>query len=129
MNNIEVNNIDRRGIILTDNVNLDFLKSLSPRYNEDFCKFVVNKSLNKVAVGMDIHAQTDINNGDEENIFGGNIFFDDGHIEYESTLNIYHNLKSKFFKKNRKINPNPRIITDPELIAIINSCLLSWVEL
>jgi hypothetical protein len=127
--NLQDRNVDRRGIVLTDNVNLEFLKSLTPRYNSEFCKFVVNTALNKVAVGMDIHAQTDINNGDEENIFGGNIFFEDGHIVYESTLNIYHNMRSQFFKKNRRENPNPRIITDPDLILIINNCLLSWVKL
>ena len=74
---------------------------------------------------MNIHAQIEINNWYEENIFVGNIFFDDVHIEYESTLNIHHNLKSKYFKKHKKENPNPSKIKDPKLIQIINSCLLS----
>ena len=120
---------DRRGIILTDNVDLSFLKSITPRYNEDFCKFVIHKEQNKVCLGMDIHAQCDLNNGEEEELFGGNIFFDDGHIEYEPTLNVYHNKKSVFFKEHRREYPNPRIIMDPELIETINACLVEWVSI
>ena len=120
---------DRRGIVLTDNVDLDFLKAIKPRYNEDFCKFTIHKAQNRVCVGMDIHAQCDLNNGEEAEIYGGNIFFEDGHIEYESTLNIYHNIRSKFYKTHRKEYPNPRIILDPELIEEINACLLAWISL
>ena len=122
-------NTDRRGILLTDNVDMDFLKRIDPRYNEDYCKFTIHKALNKVCVGMDIHAQCEINNGEEEELYGGNIFFDDGHIEYESTLNIYHNMRSKYYKSNRKTYPNPRIIMDPGLIELINACLLDWIRI
>ena len=128
MNNLD-NITDRRGIVLEDNVDLEFLKRIEPRFNDEFCKFVVNRQTNKVCVGMDIHAQCPINEGDPQYVFGGNIFFEDGHIVYESTLNIHHNMRSEYFKKHRKENPNPRIIEDPELIAMIYSCLSAWVIL
>ena len=44
---------DRRGMILTDNVDLHFLASIEPRYSEDFCKFVIHKAQNKVCVGAE----------------------------------------------------------------------------
>ena len=128
MNQVNTNT-DRRGIILTDNVNMEYLKEITPRYSEDFCKFVVNTELNQVCVGMDIHAQCDIVQGDGSAVYGGNIFFEDGHIIYESTLNIRHNLKSSYFKRNRKENNNPRIIQDPDIIQIINAVLFAWIEL
>ena len=129
MNNVDVSNISRRGIILTDNVDLSLLKDIKPRYNNDFCKFVINKSLNKVAVGMDVHAESELCNGDDDNIYGGNIFFDNAEIIYESTVNIKHNLQSEYYKQHLKESPNPRIINDPEIISIINSVLLEWIKL
>lgn len=73
----QMNNcIDRRGIILTDNINMDFIKSIEPRYNEEFCKFVIDKERNKVCIGMDIHAQCDLNNGEEmQNLYGGDLIW------------------------------------------------------
>ena len=117
-----------RGIILTDNVNLEWLRELTPMFHPNFVKFVINKENNKVAVGMNVHkdAQILLGANSEENIYGGNIFLKDGSIVYESTLNVDKNIKSKWFKKHPG---NPRIITDPELIAEINSVLLAWVEL
>ena len=125
MNNLSTET-DSYGILLTDNVDLNWIKSITPKYHNEFSKFIVDTKTNKVVVGMDIHADGTHFTGYEnmDAIFGGNIYFDDGHIVYESTLNIDKNLKAK--------SPNfedPRIILDKDLIELINSTLLSWVIL
>ena len=116
-------NISDRGIILTDNADMEFLKSVLPRYHAKYVKFVVNVETNQVCVGMDVHANCLLNKGDESYLYGGNIFFEDANIIYESTLNITKNLKT------RKFSGNPRIITDAELIAMIEAVLLAWIKL
>ena len=144
-----------RGIILDDNVDMEWLKSITPRLNKEFCKFVINKETNKIAVGMYNHADACSLLGDSENnyanLYGGNIYFKDGSIVYQSTLNVRHNLElnEKKDKKESKIgflklvikknnnnsnNNNSddismRIITDNGLISIINSVLYSWIKL
>ena len=112
--------------MLTDNVDLEWLKGITPKYHNEFCKFIVDTKANKVIVGMDIHADGTHFTGYEnmDYIFGGNIYFNDGHVVYESTLNIDKNLKAT--------NPNfedPRITVDKDLIEQINSTLLRWVIL
>ncbi len=120
------NEVSPRGIVLTDNVNMDWLKKLTPRYHPNFVKFVVNAETNTVCVGMDVHKDAQPLLADSEKpLYGGNIFFD-GHIEYESTLNVDKNIRTAWFRKNPG---NPRIINDPELIEIINAVLMAWVEL
>ena len=125
MNNLSAET-DSYGILLTDNVDLSWIKSITPKYHNEFCKFIVDTKANKVVVGMDIHADGTHFTGYEnmDAIFGGNIYFNDGHIVYESTLNIDKNLSSQ--------KPNfddPRIILDNDLIETINGTLLSWVIL
>ena len=124
--NSQSTNTNSYGILLTDNVDLSWVQSVTPQYHKQFCKFIVDTKANKVVLGMDVHADGTHYTGYEniDYIYGGNIFFNDGHIVYESTLNIDKNLNSK--------NPNfddPRIIIDSELIEMINATLLSWVKL
>ncbi len=125
MNNLD-NTTQSCGILLTDNVDMSWIKGISPRYHNDFAKFIVDTVANKVVIGMDIHADGTHFTGYKniERIYGGNIFFEDEHIVYESTLNIEKNLQLK--------NPNvsdPRIIVDESLIERINATLFSWVIL
>jgi hypothetical protein len=129
--------VDVRGMVLTENVDLNWLNNLEPRFYPDFVKFVVDKATNRVAVGMDIHASAKAFFGnDETNLYGGNIYRD-GSIIYESTLNIDKNLEinrskqsfwSKLLKKGNA-SGNPRIITDKATIAMINATLFSWIKL
>lgn len=116
---------DSNGILLTDTVNLEWLTSIEPRYYQDYCKFVVNTDTQKCVVGEDIHAYAERYLGTDESVlYGGNIFFDDGYVVYESTLNIPKNIQSKFFQEH---GGDARIIKDPLLIDKINSVLLNWV--
>ncbi len=137
MNNMETIVHDQRGIILTDNVDLNWINSLTPRYHKEYVKFVVDMKNNKVVIGMDVHADAEaILDCGMEDLYGGNIY-PDGHIVYQSTLNVDKNVgpveKKKgifdfLFKKDSKPF-NPRIITDKETIAYINTVLLEWVIL
>ena len=71
--------------------------------------------------------------------YGGNIY-SDGHIVYQSTLNVEKNLKIYANKKKRtgilglfgraeKVPDNMRIIIDKETIAYINTVLFAWIEI
>ena len=42
MNQMSNKVTDQRGIILTDNVDLDWINSLTPRFHSDYVKFVVD---------------------------------------------------------------------------------------
>ena len=53
MNQIDPIVDDQRGLILTDNVDLDWLNSLSPRFHSDYVKFVVDTATNRVVIGME----------------------------------------------------------------------------
>lgn len=122
MNNLDTE-VGKLGVILTDNVNLEWLKNLSPRHFDDYVKFVVNPQTNQVCVGMQVHRNCSEQMGPEEELLGGNIFFDDGHIEYESTLNVKRNLDAG------KWGDTPRVITDENLIQQVDNVLKAWVVL
>ena len=139
MNQIDNVVKDQRGIILTDNVDLEWINSLTPRYHKEYVKFVVDMQNNKVVIGMDVHADAEMLLGTSvDYLYGGNIF-QDGHIVYQSTLNVdknirlQHETKQKgpfgFLTKNKQRSDNMRIITDKETIAYINTVLLEWVKL
>ena len=119
---------DNRGIVLNSIVNLEFLKKLEPQYFTDYIKFVVDLKTKEVAIGMQLHA-SNLLTGEPDNHRGGNIFFDDGHIEYSSTLNQKSNLILRKNKKHKDYHVNPRIITDQEIINDINLILFRFVQL
>ena len=59
--------------------------------------------------------------GDKDDLIGGNIFFNDGHVVWESTLNI---------NKGKEHDPNNRrIVVDEESIEQFNQTLKAWVNL
>ena len=123
MNNLS-NNTEPRGILLTDNVNREWLNGITPVYFEDFIKFIVNKESNEVVVGMEVHKNgvALMNNANPKNVLGGNLYPDNS-IIYSSTLNVFHNAKLE--NPNRD---NMRVILDPNLQDLINSILFSWVK-
>ena len=119
---------DNRGIVLINIVDLDFFKRLEPQYFTEYIKFVVDLETKKVAVGMQLHA-SNLLSGNPENYRGGNIFFEDGHIEYESTLNQKINISIRKNKKDKDFHVNPRIITNQDIINEINLVLFELVKL
>lgn len=115
---------DHRGILLTDNVDMDWLKSIEPRYFPDFVKFTIDRAKNQVCVGMEVHKNCCLcDDGNTNDIYGGNIYFEDGRIVYSSTLNIEKNMKAGQRPENM------RIIEDPAMIELIDSVLKAWVIL
>ncbi len=123
MNNLS-NKTEPRGILLTDNVDRDWLNSITPVYFEDFIKFIVNRESNEVVIGMEVHKNgvALMKNDNPKNVLGGNLYPDNS-IIYSSTLNVFHNAKLE--------NPNRsdmRIILDSDLQDLIDSILFSWVR-
>lgn len=111
------------GLVLTDNVDMNWLRQLEPRHFEDYVKFVVNPKTNQVCVGMQVHRNCDPAMGNEDDLLGGNIFFDDSHIEYESTLNVQRNLALGTW------GDTPRVVANEDLIQQIDNVLKAWVIL
>lgn len=122
MNNVDNSNIPRYGVLLTDNVDAEWLRSCSPRFFDDYIKFTIDPVNNKIVVGMQVHR-----NGrallqvDEEELLGGNIFFEDLHVEYESGLNELVN------ERVGTESDDLRIVTNKEVIEKIDSVLKAWV--
>ena len=112
------------GILLTDNVDMGWLESVTPRYHQAFIKFISSTETNEAVVGMDIHADgvSNLSAPDTPSVYGGNIFFADAHVEYESTLNIEKNLQEGVFE-------DARVITSPGFVERIDPVLRSWIEL
>ena len=55
MNNVENSNIPRYGVLLTDNVDPQWLRDCSPRYFDEYIKFTVDPVNNQIVVGMQVH--------------------------------------------------------------------------
>lgn len=122
MNNVENSNIPRYGVLLTDNVDPQWLRDCSPRYFDEYIKFTVDPVNNQIVVGMQVHRNGKaLLKAEEKDLLGGNIFFDDLHIEYESGLNEPIN------ERVGTESDDLRIVTDPNVIERIDSVLKSWV--
>ena len=120
-------NIDRNGLLLTEKVNMDFLKNLTPQFfdTDNYIKFVIDGTNNNVVVGMEIHRDcTDLLaenreyslNFDESDVWGGNLYFD-GTIKWTSTFNNAKNLKLGQW------GDSPREITNRDVIDRLTGIL------
>lgn len=123
MNSQDNKNISKKGIVLNDNVDLEWLNGIEPKFHGNMIKFDVNLKLNKVAVGMDLHASTQEEMGNNPDLLGGWIQLNNGVIEYDSTLNIPYNLKLGTH------GDTMREIVDEDLIGKINNVVFEWVIL
>ena len=125
MNDVAPNADPKRGILLNDTVDLDWIRSVTPRFYEQYIKFVVDFDQEQVYVGMDFHADCvpgDIDPEERNRRFrGGNLYFDDGRIVYESTLNVQGNLAlgGAF--------DDIRIVSDADTVSRIDAVLDRWV--
>lgn len=122
MNNVDNSNIPRYGVLLTDNVDQEWLKGCSPRYFDDYIKFTIDPINNQVVLGMQVHRNgRALLESEEKDLLGGNIFFDDMHVVYESGLNELIN------QEVGTENDDLRIITNKEIIEKIDNVLKAWV--
>lgn len=122
MNNVDNSNIPRYGVLLTDNVDADWLRACSPRYFDDYIKFTVDPPNNKVVIGMQVHRNgRALLESEEKDLLGGNIFFDDMHIEYESGLNEPINLEVG------TDSDDLRIVTNEDVKERIDNVIKAWV--
>ncbi|MDR2672418.1 MAG: hypothetical protein LBC35_03855 [Coriobacteriales bacterium] len=123
MNSQNNKNINKLGIVLTDNANLEWLREIDPHYHYPDIKFDVNIKMNKVSIGMITHKCTCVEMGDNTDLLGGFIELETGKIRYESNLNIPLN------KKLGSHGDTLREIVDKEWIEKINTTLFSWITL
>jgi hypothetical protein len=123
MNSQNNKNLSRLGIILTDNVDLEWLRNIEPNFHGNRVKFDVNIKLNKVAVGMDVHSNTLPEMGPTSDLLGGAVYTESGMLEYDSSLNIPIN------QKMNSHGDTMREIIDKDTIDKINNILLSWIIL
>lgn len=122
MNNVDNTNIPRYGVLLTDNVDKDWLRSCTPRYFDNYIKFTVDPINNQIVLGMQVHRNARaLLKSDETNLLGGNIFFDDLHVEYESGLNEPVN------EVVGTESDDLRIVTNKDVIEKIDNVLKAWV--
>jgi len=119
--------IDPRGILLTEKVDVEWLKKLEPQYFKDFIKFDILLEENKVFVGMQIHSHANgLLGGSQETrekLYGGNLFYEPLKIVWESGLNLFHN------NKLGAMHSDLRIIEDKATIQLLNTVLRNWVKL
>lgn len=127
MNSIEPKADPKKGILLSDQVNMDWLRSVTPRFYNDYIKFVVDFDSGRLYVGMDFHADCvpgDISAEERNRRFrGGNLFFSDGSVIYESTLNVAGNVALG------GTYDDIRVVEDAQTIARIDAVLNDWVVL
>lgn len=122
MNDVENSSIPRYGVLLTDNVDPERLRSCSPRYFDDYIKFTVDPLNNQIVLGMQVHRNgRALLKSEEKDLLGGNIFFDDLHIEYESGLNELVN------EQVGTDSDDIRIVTNEGIIERIDNVLKAWV--
>lgn len=125
-------NIDRNGLLLTERVDMQFLKELEPQFfiNEGYIKFVIDEKTDSVVVGMEIHKDCiEIlasrreyeTNFDFEPVWGGNLYYD-GHIVWTSTLNNTKNIRL------REWGDSPRELVNKEIIARLTVILKSRID-
>lgn len=108
---------DKRGILLTDTIDFNWICSLEPQYFDDFCKFAINTETGEMVIGQSLHSSAKAFLGSDESVlYGGNIFFEDGHVEYDSTLNI----------DKQRGGTQGRVINDPNVIDYLNNILFQW---
>ena len=123
--------IDSRGILLTKPVDLDWLKQQEPQFFQEYVKFIVDVNSNEVCVGMKVHRDgcAMLSNSRaikteyiDNNIYGGNLFYDSSSVVWESGLNMRHNIK------NKTLGKNPRILVDEKSIEKLEAILRKWVK-
>jgi len=119
--------IDPRGILLTEKIDVAWLKNLEPQYFKDFIKFDILPEEDKVFFGMQIHSHTNGLLGGtretREKLYGGNLFYEPVNIVWESGLNLFHN--DKLGATYRDL----RVIADKSTIQMLDAVLRKWVNL
>lgn len=122
MNNVDNSDIPRYGVLLTDNVDAEWLRSCTPRYFDDYIKFTIDPINNQIVVGMQVHRNgRALLQSEEKDLLGGNIFFDNLHIEYESGINELIN------EEVGTDSDDIRIVTNKDVIERIDNVLKAWV--
>lgn len=112
-------------MILRDRKSLRYIKELQPQFFDDMVKIVIDDERQLIAVNMEMHSDLGIELYDDgskdEDLYGANIYYADGTIEWSSTLNI---------QQNRHIQNGTfgRVITHAETIARLTGIVDMWID-
>lgn len=111
-------------MILAKKTELAELQRIEPQYFDEMVKIVIDSKRRLIATNMEMHSDLALelydDGSDETDLYGANIYFDDGSIEWSSTINI---------KQNRRIQNGTfgRIITDEETISMLTDIINEWI--
>ncbi|MBR0173522.1 MAG: hypothetical protein IJQ21_12125 [Lachnospiraceae bacterium] len=112
-------------MILKDRKSLAYIKSLQPQFFDDMVKIVIDDERQLIAVNMEMHSDLGIELYDDgskdQDLYGANIYYADGTIEWSSTLNI---------QQNRRIQNGTfgRVITHEATIVRLTGIVDRWID-
>jgi hypothetical protein len=114
-------------VILNHKVSLKDLEHLEPEtYFDDMMKCVVDIDKELIAVSAELHSDLVeylLNNGSEQKyLYGINILYDDGEIEYDSLINPPRNRDAGYPRAGR-------YVADPDARNKIAEVVQKWIEI
>lgn len=116
-------------IILEREITKDELASIEPiRFFDDMCmlKAVIDIDLGLVALNAELHADLEsyllANGSNQESLYGINIYFDTGEIEFDSMINPPRNRAAGYPRVGR-------YVADPAAREKIEEVVKKWIKL
>lgn len=113
-------------LILNEKVNVKDLVNIEEEtYFEDMIKCVVDIDRGLLAVNADMHSDLEgllLESGSSQSsLYGINILFDDGSIEFDSLINYPRNRAAGYLRAGRTV-------ADPEARRRIEEVVAQWIE-
>lgn len=110
--------------IMAEPISLDEIQLTEPIYFDDMVKGVVDIKKEIVALHAEMHSDLEqllLDNGsNQKDLFGFNIYFDDGELEVDSNINPPRNAELGFPRAGR-------LVTEPNTVAKIESIVFRMV--
>jgi len=110
-------------MIINNKTEIEKLKKEYENIHSEFVKFVIDIKKERIAVGMEMHRDLEIelydNESDEHDMYGGNLYWG-GNIDWQSHSNMKRNReKGQAFKG--------RILDDEDVIAELTDIINKWI--
>ena len=114
--------------IITERTTLESIRSKEEQsevFFEDMVKCVADIDKRLIAVSAELHSDLEellLESGSEQKyLYGFNILYDDGEIEYDSMINPPRNREAGFPRAGRDV-------ADPAVREIIREIVEQWIE-